>query len=290
MKHEYPFQTSRWLSGFQLLILAFILVVGICGCEKKVKPPDLSLSVSCVNGAPEVQIANDGGAMAEQDRCIIQYEDGYSDGLDLQLDAGQSLVCSLSNLHGGVSVEIEGMLLPEDERDCLAPQFQEMLERYVHEMDLSSLIPAPLLKQDISLCHYIFFLENLAYSTFYSEVVPIDGGMTARMQYSDITGDIRVEPDGAFCSGFLGELTISDIMYHTDIVFESESADFVSSEISFTNLDITVDGPMGILVDFFADIFKQNLITAFDAEFTSDLEATLRPALSAILISEKRCE
>jgi len=290
MTSSYAQKMAQWLYATLFIWLVFAISLGISGCKKNVKPPDLFLNVGCVNGAPEVRIANNGGAMAEQDSFMIRYEDGTSEILGLQLDANKSLVCTLSNLHGGLNVEMEGSSLSGNQQDCLTPEFQKILEVFAGELELSSWIPVPLLKQDILVCHYTFYLENIAYNTFSTEVVPVEKGMNAKIEYMDVTGEIWAESDSSPCANYSGNLTISNIIYRTDILFDDQSASLGNADTNFNGIDVKIDGPMGSLGAWMVDFFGQDFAKAFEAEIATGFESTLEPALSAILIEEKRCE
>jgi hypothetical protein len=268
----------------------FTLTVGMCGCKKKAAPPDLSMIMACVDGAPEVQVVNGGGSMAEHETLTIEYQDGTSDSLDLQLAADQSLSCTLSNLHGSLHVESEGMALSGDAADCLTPKFQNILEKFGGELDLTSWIPVPLMEQNLLTCDYTFYLEDMAYERFLAEVSPIDGGIRAQIFYGDISADIRTESDGLICADLSGGLTISQIVFRTDILLDSGNATFANIEVDINGLDIAIDGPMGVLADAIMNLFGNFFVTTFEAEFATDLESTLAPTISAILINEKRCE
>ena len=180
MKSEFSFKSNLRVSVLLCASLFLALAALTHGCSDNSEspqpsaPPSLSVSISCVDGAPEVHIANDGGPMAEQSFCRVLYEDGTPDSISLYLNEGQSTTCRLSNMYGSVTVGIEGTTLEESVEDCIAPATQEMLEMFVETINLTALIPTPFVQADVFMCHYAIYLENVTHDSPVVSVERID--------------------------------------------------------------------------------------------------------------------
>ena len=301
MKLEFSFKSDIRVSVIPYVFLFFTLAIFIFGCSDNSEspplspPPSLSISIGCVDGAPEVHIANDGGSMLTDSFCRMSYEDGTPDSFSLQLENGQSIACQLSNMHGGVTVGIDGTSLEESADDCLAPAFQEMLETFAGTVDLPGMIPTPLTTTTVSFCEYTIYLENVTHDAPIVSVLRIDGGMDLQVVYTDITGDIRADTSTPLCMDFAGNMSISSIVYEAQIMFETETDQTVSFslthvDMTINNPDIQIDGIMGFLEGWLIDFFGSDFAESLEDEFARGFNDTFEPLLSDIVVTETSCE
>lgn len=233
--------------------------------------------------------------MAEQSFCRVLYEDGTPDSISLYLDEGQSTTCRLSNMHGSVTVGIEGTTLEESVEDCIAPATQEMLEMFVENIDLTALIPIPLTQQDVLFCHYIIYLENVTHDVPVVSVERIDGGMDLRIVYANFMGDIRADTSDFLCTDFTGSMSIGSIVYHSQIMFVTQPDEpvgfaLVNSETYINNFDVQIDGVLGFLIGWLVNFFEDTFIEGLDYEIETSINDALVPALSDIVVKEISCE
>ena len=293
VKRNFSFRMDEIASIAIFVFFVVTMTAVICGCGEDPEtpsPPSLSLSLGCEDGRPVIQVDNDGGKMATQSVCRLQYEDGESDSLLVQLDAGQTLTCRLSNVHGGVAVKIVGASLSDSVEDCLAPAFQETLESFVSTLDLTGLIPTPLFEQVVLMCNYTYYLENIAHEPPVVSVTHIYGGMTLHIVYSDFTGDIRAETSDMLCVDFTGNMTIDSIVYSADVMIDGESATLVNGNVVINNIDIQIDGIMGFLVGWLVDFFTSDFVNGLEDAIAEGFQSELEPALTAILADETSCD
>ena len=300
MKSEFSHKSILRIS---ILLLAFVflaLAVFIHGCSDNSESPQpspasLSISISCVDGAPEVHITNDGGPMAEQSFCRVLYEDGTPDSISLDLDENESTTCRLSNMHGGVTVGIEGTDLEESVEDCIAPATKEMLETFIGAVNLAALIPTPLTSQNILLCHYDIFLESVTHDVPTVSVERINGGMNLCIVFANFRGDIRAETSDFLCVDFTGDFSISSIVYNAQIMFvtnpdETVGLELVNSDTVINDLDVQIDGFLGFLVSWLANFFMDNFVDGLEYEIETGFDNTIVPVLSDIVVKEISCE
>lgn len=301
MKSKFSFRSDLRVSILSFALFLLALAALIHGCSdnsespRSSTPPSLSISIGCVDGAPEVHITNDGGPMAEQNFCRVLYEDGTPDSISLYLDEGQSTTCRLSNMHGGVTVGIEGTTLEESAEDCIAPATQEMLETFIGTINLAVLIPAPITQQDILFCHYDIYLENVTHNVPIVSVERIDGGMNVRIVYANFRGDIRAETSDFLCTDFTGDLSIGSIVYQAQIMFvtnpdETVGLELANSDTVINDFNVQIDGVLGFLVSWLANFFVETFVEGLEYEIEDGFDNTIVPVLSNIVVKEISCE
>ena len=301
MKSGFSFKSNFRVSVLSCAFLVLALAVLIYSCSDNTEspqsstPPSLSISISCIDGAPEVHVTNDGGPMEAESLCRVLYEDGTPDSIILYLNEGQSITCRLSNMHGGVTVGIEGTTLEETAEDCLVPAVQEILEAFVETIDLTAMIPVPLTETEVLFCHYDIYLENITHDFPVVSVDRIAGGMDIQVVYANFIGDIRAETSDLLCVDFTGSLSISSIVYDAQIMFvtgpgETVGFELVNSEMTLTNLDIQIDGVLDFLVGWIVDFFDNTFAEGIEYEIENAFNDTLEPTLSDIVVEEISCE
>ena len=294
-----PLQEAGRVFSFVLVTLALAALVSGGGEDSEnpqsTTPPNISISLGCIDGAPELNVINDGGPMSQQDTCILSYEDGMFDSLFIMLDEEQDITCRLSNLHGGVTAAIEGISLSESTGDCLAPAFEEMLQTFVDTLDFNGMMPMNLPEITILYCTYDCSLENVAHASPVVSVTRITGGMHVQVVYSDISADIIADTSDILCTDFTGTLSIDSIVYNADIMIVNQpgqpvSFELVNADVTINDLDIEIDGVFGILVNWLIDYFQSEFATQLEHEFEIGFGDIFRPLLLDIAVEEASCE
>lgn len=294
-----PLRKSERVSS--LVVLAITMAALVYGCGEDSEnpqsstPPSLSISLGCADGAPELQVTNNGGPMTQQKLCTLSYEDGALDSLFILLDEGQGVTCRLSNLHGGVTAGIEATSISESSEDCLAPAFQEMLQTFADTLDLAGMMPTNLPDITIVFCQYSCRLENITHGSPAVSVLRVPGGMELQVVYPDISGDIIADTSDPLCADFTGTLSIASVAYSADVMFATQPDHSVSFElanvaVTINDLDIQIDGVLGFLVNWLIAYIADDFVMDLEQEFANEFLVTLEPLLSAIAVAEAGCE
>lgn len=217
---------------------------------KSSPPPELTFTLGCNDGLIEAALRNDGGAMSSPQAYEIVYADGERDTLLMQVGAADSMVCTLSNVRGDVSVFNDGVGQRVSPEACL----EEGVGMLLDGMDLNSLVPRPLATAEGLTCTYDIYLNNLSYQGPEFRQLPAAAGLTLRYTFNDVRGALAVIASGRFCVSpdLTGTLSASSIVSETVILID-EGADpeitLGATTTSINGLALQVDGLPGFVSD-----------------------------------------
>lgn len=278
--------TRRRLSRSAAPLLAgalLLLTVPACNDDGPAGPedPQLSLSVGCASGGIELVLRNDGGPVEEPARFIAAFADGERDTLFIAPGAGEQVTCELSNIHGAVTVTSADWGLQASADDCLI----DGLESYLGGIDLQGMFPSPLTSQNIVVCTYTFYIENLDSAAPTARLMPTTGGVTLRCVVPHITGNLRAVGSNLLCGTIYGDVAVDSVVVELPMQIDEGGDPEVSvgdAVATVHGIQVNIDGALGFIVewivgymnDTFTDLIETAIENALD-QFGSDISEVI---------------
>ena len=250
--------------------------------------PKISLTTACLNGLTMVTLRNTGGAMPEAGLFEVVFSDGERDTLLIRADAGASVTCRLSNIHGGATITNKKWGLTATADDCLLNTFSNLLAH----LNLGSLIPSPLGSQDITVCTYTIYISNFKYDTPTFELVRTDGDLVLKYVFRNIRGDVKATGSSWACADINGNFKVAVVVSETAIVIDEGGAPEVSlgaTRTSVQGLDVNIAGSLGFVADWILDLFKDTLTREINHAIEAELNALAGSDLSSLVIVHSDC-
>ncbi len=235
--------------------------------------PELALTLNCNDGITELKLNNFGGAMTADEMFEAVFADGERDTLYLRVGSADSISCTLSNIHGPVTVANEEGSLTASSDDCIDVVLADILA----DFDIQSAIPSPLVVSDVGICTYTIFLRGVTFSGPVYDLLPTNTGLTLRYTFSNIRGNLSAEGSNILCPDLTGSMTITSIVSETEIIIDEGGNPEVSlgqTTSSINGLNVSIGGPLGFLGDLLTDFF-------LGSTFTRNLEQIVETELNA---------
>lgn len=250
--------------------------------------PDVSLSLQCMAGINQLMVENGGGAMRDASAFIAAFADGESDTLLIDLGAGESATCPLSNIHGGVTVTNEEWDLTATAGDCLTNDLQTIMAA----LNLATLVPSPLMQTTVIACVYTVNLRNLDFQTVTTQVLPTASGLTVRFVFSTITGNLSATSPGLLCPDLTGSVSIASVVVETEIVIgdgDDPQVTLGETEATVNGIQVTVDGTFGFIVEWISGWFEDTFTSILADMVGTAIESSLGADLSDRIIVNSGC-
>jgi hypothetical protein len=251
-------------------------------------PPKISLTTTCLNGLTVVTLRNTGGAMPEAGHFEAVFADGERDTLLIKAGAGASVVCQLSNIHGGVTVTNKKWGITVTAGDCLLNTFSNLLAF----MDLGSMIPSPLGKQDVTVCTYTVYIRNFKYDAPTFELVRTDGGLVLKYVFRNLRGDVKATGNSWACADIDGNFKVAAVISETAIIIDEGETPEVSlgkTKTSVQGLEVNIAGSLGFVADWILDYFNDTLTREISRAVEAELNALAGSDLSSLVIVRSAC-
>jgi hypothetical protein len=160
-------------------------------------------------------------------------------------------------------------------------------------LDLAALIPSPATQQEILLCTYDVFLENLSHGDPVVEIWPVGTGLTVHAKFPKLSGDLSMPAD--WCPDVEGQVTAAAMtvtaLVDTDLSSSGEViVEMTSVDVQFVALDIDLYGITGNLVQavlsFFEDDLADMVESQFELEAQGQVEALLEQYLGVVSVDQ----
>jgi hypothetical protein len=283
------------LARFEIIALMGIVAVlvipgSVLGDEgaKSESPPELTLDVVCSNGLMGLNVRNSGGSMTEAGLFEAVFADGERDTLYLKVGADASTSCRLSNIHGGVKVTNAPWGLTASSPSCL----DAVLGNLLVGLDFNSLIPRPLINQDITVCTYKIYLNKMTYEGPAYELVPSATGLILKYTFSNIRAAIDARGSSWACADIDGILKTGSLVSHTNIIINeggNPEASLGDTTIDVTGLKLEIDGVLGFLADWLTEYFEGDLAEMLEGEIESRIKGLAGSDLDALVTVNSGC-
>lgn len=282
------------MSPKKMLMLAVAAVLAIPGivlgddAPMAGPSPELALTVVCTNGLIGLQVSNAGGAMTEVGLFEAVFTDGERDTLYLKVGSADSKICRLSNIHGGVKVTNVQWGLTASAPSCL----DAVLGNLLVGLDFNSMIPRPLINQDVTVCVYKIYLNKMTYEGPTYELVPSATGLTLQYTFNNIRAAIDARGSSWACADMAGKLKIGSLVSHTEIII-TEGADPEASlgdtTIDVKGLKLEIDGVLGFLANWLTEYFESDLAEMLEGEIESRIKGLVGSDLDALVTVNSGC-
>ena len=250
--------------------------------------PEISLTTTCLNGLTVLTVRNTGGAMPEAGIFEVVFADGKRDTLLIRAGAGATVACQLSNIHGGVTVTNKKLGLTVTANDCLLGTFSNLLAF----MDLGSMVPSPVGKQDITVCTYTIYIRNFKYDAPTFELVRTDGNPVLKYVFSNLRGDVKATGDSWACADIDGNFKVAAVISETAIIIDEGGTPEVSlgpTKTSVQGLEVNIAGSLGFVADWILDYFNETLTREISRAIEAELNALAGSDLSSLVVVRSGC-
>ena len=166
---------------------------------------------------------------------------------------------------------------------------------FLSTMDLGSMISNPVTTGSFGICDYSVDIKNITYGAPSVDLVPINGGLHMFVSIPNFKADIEIDMSGFLCPDVDGTATASSITITTDVMLSVDGAGNVTAamqdaDVSVNNLNISLSGVWGFLlnwiIDFFEDDFAAELEATFEEQMGELIEETLADALASLALDE----
>jgi len=250
--------------------------------------PGISLTTACLNGQTVATLRNTGEAMHETGLFEVVFADGTRDTLLIKAEAGASVSCQVSNVHGGYTVTNQKLGLTATADDCLLDTFGDLLARF----DLGSLIPSPLGSQDMAVCTYTIFIKNFKYDAPTFEFVRTGGNLVLKYVFRKVRGDVEATGSSWACADIDGSFRVAAIVSETAIIINEGGTPEVSlgtTKTSVQGLEVNIAGGLGFVADWILEFFQDTLTTKISRAIEGELNALAGSDLSSLVIVRSGC-
>lgn len=175
----------------------------------------------------------------------------------------------------------------DDNDPTTQDDFATLILLMLKGMDLAALIPDPLAQTQILQCQATIRAKNIQFKGPDLDLVPINGGLRARVRLTNISLDIQAQMSGFLCPSASGKVQAQGITVEADLLVSVPKPGQVkvllaNEKATITGLDITLDGLLGFLFNWLVDLFEgtitaqlEQMVVAQLAQFAPLLEDAL---------------
>lgn len=177
-----------------------------------------------------------------------------------------------------------------DDNDTNTPDdFATLILLYLKTINIASLIPDPLAKTSIGWCTATIRGKNIKYSGPDLDLYPINGGLHARVRFTNFSMDIVADMSGFLCPDASGKVKASSIQVDLDLLISVPQPGTVKVKIAnqkanITGLDINLDGVIGFLLNWLIDLFSGTITSQLESMIADQL-AQFAPVIEQALES-----
>jgi hypothetical protein len=165
---------------------------------------------------------------------------------------------------------------------------------YLQAFDLSSMITNPVTSGTQGWCNYKVNVANITYGDAEVDLLPVDGGLHLLITIPAFAADVAIPMSGFLCPSVNGTATATSITIEADVVIAMVNgvltAEMVGTNVSVNNLDITLDGIWGFLLNWLVNFFEGQFAAQLESEFETQLgaliPATIVDALSSLALDQ----
>lgn len=170
-----------------------------------------------------------------------------------------------------------------------------ILQMYLANMDLASMIPSPAARESFLGCTYNIYIEDITYGAPQVSLSLIDGGLSMHVVIPNFRAKIRATSSAWHCPNIKGTVTASSITIDSQLAITLDAVTGeprvvpISTNVTVHNLNIDLDGVLGALtnwlINFFEDTFARKIEEAFE-EKIEEIIPKLEEALAGLALSE----
>ena len=182
----------------------------------------------------------------------------------------------------GLLVHLAKAFIDDGVRGPKLDDLTTIFSRVVNDMDLSSLIPSPV----VTYAGYDVYLKNLHYDEPILSVTPSLGSLNLSMRINNLSLD--VDADGFIDVGGTVTASAIDIQMKLNVTVTGGQIRVTAGAtvVEVTNLNIDVGWAINWLINFFEQDVADAMSGAFEDALRSQVPSTLEDALSALALDE----
>ncbi len=162
----------------------------------------------------------------------------------------------------------------------------QIAEAVLTSLDLAALIPSPATQQEILLCTYDVYLENLSYGQPTLEIWPLPTGLTVHAKYPDLVADLSMP--APWCPDVEGQVTATAVTITAHVAVDLTASgevivEMTAVDVEFVGLGIDLYGVTGNLVQAVLSFFEESLATMIEEQFELVVQAQVEAMLEQFL-------
>jgi hypothetical protein len=167
---------------------------------------------------------------------------------------------------------------------------------YLNSMDLTSLITNPVHTDNLLWCTYTVDVNKITYGDAQVDLAPMEGGLNMSVIIPDFSADIYIETTGFLCGMIdsAGHANATSLDINAKILIWMEDgvlkAAMQDTTVSVNNLEITLDGSWGFLLNWLIGFFEGQFSTMLEDQFKNQLgdliPSTIVDALNSMALDQ----
>ncbi|MBM4398401.1 MAG: hypothetical protein FJ087_22260, partial [Deltaproteobacteria bacterium] len=198
-----------------------------------------------------------------------------------------------AGVNDGIAVFL-GKTVFDDNDTSNADDFATIIYLLVKGTDIASLIPNPLAVQSIGWCTATIRGKNIKYGDPQIDLYPINGGLHARVRFTNFSMNIDADMSGFACPSASGTVKASAITVELDLLVSVPSPGDVKVKLAnqqarVDGLDINLDGVLGFLLNWLIDLFSGTIADQIESMVVGQIDqfaGVLEDALKSLAIHE----
>jgi len=163
---------------------------------------------------------------------------------------------------------------------------------FVQDQNLAALIPNPVTQGDIDICDYEVFIENVQWGNVDVDLIPVNGGLFAKIKIPDFKADIEVDLDGWMCPDIDGEVKIDSIEIEVMFFISADGNGGVQiscgeTSVHVDDIDVELDNDIldfliGWLINWFANEYADEVEKMFEMEIKNQINTTISQTIESL--------
>jgi hypothetical protein len=178
----------------------------------------------------------------------------------------------------------------DDDNTTTLDDFASLFVALLGGIDLAAMVPNPLSQTSILQCNATITAQNITYSGPLVDLYPINGGLHARVRFTNFNMGVNANLSGFLCPDASGNVSASSITVDVDLLINVTAPGVV--EVSLANktasvggLNVSLDGILGFLVNWLVDLFEGTIAGQLEDVIASQLDSfkeIIEDALSSL--------
>ncbi len=165
---------------------------------------------------------------------------------------------------------------------------------YLDSLDLAGLITNPVTTGSFGWCTYQVQVSDITYGAPSVDLLPIDGGLHLLVVIPNFKAKINIPMSGFLCPSMSGTASASAITIDASVLIAMVNGQLTATmegtSVTVHDLNISIDGIMGFLlnwlIDFFEGQFASQLEAAFEQQLGALIPATIVDALNSLALDQ----
>jgi hypothetical protein len=166
----------------------------------------------------------------------------------------------------------------DDDNTATLDDFASLFVAMMGGIDLAAMIPNPLSQTSVLHCSATITAQNISYSGPTVDLYPINGGLHARVRFTNFNMGIDANLSGFLCPDASGNVSANAITVDMDLLINVPSPGVVevtlaNKNTSISGLNINLDGLLGFLVNWLVNLFEGTIANQLEDLISDQLDS-----------------